>query len=112
METWRKFLSEGPDNAPMYDPEDGEPEGSPTPADEDLSGDMLDHRNEEPYDPEYNPGGLDPDFGYDPDAEMEDYRNEEPYDPEYNPGGLDPDFGYDPDNELEQEENLPEYARM
>ena len=58
METWRRFLAEGPD-APMYDPEEGEPSGEPIdPSEEkELSGDVL-QKNNMPYDEDYNPGGI------------------------------------------------------
>ena len=39
METWRKFLSEGPEDAPMYDPEYGEPEGPQLQPDPQMTGD-------------------------------------------------------------------------
>ena len=64
METWRRFLAEGPD-APMYDPEEGEPTGDPIdPSEEtELSGDVP-QRNNLPFDDKYNSSGaLDVDLG-------------------------------------------------
>ena len=75
VETWRKFLLEGSeDGDPMYDPEDGEPEGPATPSDEDL----LD-----PLDVDF----LDDDYDIDGDPINIDspMDNEDDYDQQYNP---------------------------
>lgn len=64
METWRRFLKEGPDGIDEELP--GEPpfeDQEPLGGDEDLEG-----YNDDPYDPEYNPKGKDPDFGHNPDG--------------------------------------------
>ena len=61
METWRRFLAEGPENHPgqFKDPSDPEPKGLPVEEDED----MVPQRNSTPFDDEYNPeGDPDPDL--------------------------------------------------
>lgn len=66
METWRRFLKEGPQDDPgQYQ----DPELEYTDSQDKLDGDEdLEGYNDDPYDPEYNPKGKDPDFGHNPDG--------------------------------------------
>jgi len=93
METWRRFLKEGDQDDPgQYK----DPELEYTDTQEKLDGDKdLEGYNDDPYDPEYNPKGRDPDFGYDPDR-RDWSAHESPYYPE-DEESLDPSQAYGKD---------------
>tara|TARA_B100000085_G_scaffold9111_1_gene7975 strand:- start:1741 stop:2232 length:492 start_codon:yes stop_codon:yes gene_type:complete len=61
METWRRFLSEGPQDDPgqFKDPGDPDLEGAQV-TDSDLEGDiaLVDQMNSDPFHDEYNPQGV------------------------------------------------------
>jgi hypothetical protein len=111
METWRRFLKEGPDDLEdprTYDPYDGQPQGSPV-TDDDLSGDEdLEEYNDDPYDPEYNPKGRDPDFGHNPDG-RDWSAHESPYYPE-GEESFDPSQAYGKDGYNEITDDLDRYG--
>ena len=75
VETWRKFLlEESEDGDPMYDPDDGEPEGPATPPDEDLLDPLDIDFLDDDYDIDGDPINI--------DSPMD---NEDDYDEQYNP---------------------------
>lgn len=102
METWRRFLKEGPDGTDK--PLPGEP---PFESEEPLEGDPdLEGYNDDPYDPEYNPKGRDPDFGHDPD-EHDWSEHESPYydedDESYDPSQA---YGKDGYSEITDDQDM------
>ena len=114
METWRRFLKEGPDGTDK--PLPGEP---PFESEEPLEGDPdLEGYNDDPYDPEYNPKGRDPDFGHDPDGYSEITDDQDMYgDPAIQTGdapmlGMSGDDGSDYDDDSSEYESRSTFDGM
>ena len=106
METWRRFLKEGPQDDPgQYQ----DPELEYTDSQDKLKGDEdLEGYNDEPYDPEYNPKGRDPDFGHNPDGR--DWSgHESPYYPE-DEESFDPSRAYGKDKYSEITDEQDRYG--